>query len=92
MPFPYEQDGFIIEESTTGSGTGNYESFLRVQAVGEEEAAALVDSYEDAQLRDLKLALLAAGFIIVASLAATRHLPDRRFDELGGPAEATATA
>jgi len=60
--------------------------------VGEEEAAAVVDGYEDAQLQALKLALLAAGFIVLASFAGTRHLPDRRFDELGAPAAAEAAA
>src|SRR5262245_31140112 len=34
--FPYEQEDYIFEESTTGSGTGNYLSFLRIQADGEE--------------------------------------------------------
>jgi hypothetical protein len=60
--------------------------------LGEEEAAALVDGYEEAQLQALKLALLAAGFIVLASFAGTRHLPERRFDELGAPAEAEAPA
>ncbi len=36
---------------------------------------ALVGSYEDAQLASLKTGLLAAGFIALASLAATKNLP-----------------
>ena len=45
------------------------------------EADALVESYSDAQLQALKLGLLACGFIVLASLLATRNLPRRR---LGG--------
>lgn len=37
MAIVLTQDGLIIEESTTGSGTGNYESFLRLAANGDEE-------------------------------------------------------
>jgi EmrB/QacA subfamily drug resistance transporter len=47
---------------------------------------ALVESYEDAQLKALKTAFLFAAFLTVASLWSTRRLPDRRFDELeAGP-------
>ena len=38
--------------------------------------------YEDAQLDALKLALLFAALLVLASFPATRHLPTRRFDEL----------
>jgi hypothetical protein len=52
---------------------------------------ALVSHYEDAQLEALKLALLFAALLVLASFAATRHLPSRRFEELeaerGPPAE-----
>jgi EmrB/QacA subfamily drug resistance transporter len=53
--------------------------------LGEEEAGALVEDYEEAQLDALKLALLFAGFIVIASFAATRRLPARPFDELAPP-------
>jgi Na+/melibiose symporter-like transporter len=43
---------------------------------------AIVDHYEAAQLAALKLGLLLAGFIVLASFWATRGLPTRRFDEL----------
>jgi MFS family permease len=47
---------------------------------------ALVESYEDAQLKALKTAFLFAAFLTVASLWSTRRLPNRRFDELeAGP-------
>jgi EmrB/QacA subfamily drug resistance transporter len=51
----------------------------------------LVRNYEDAQLEALKLALLFAALLVLASFPATRHLPARRFDELeaeGPPPEA----
>jgi EmrB/QacA subfamily drug resistance transporter len=43
---------------------------------------ALVENYEDAQLKALKTAFLFAAFLTVASFWTTRRLPDRRFDEL----------
>lgn len=45
------------------------------------ETTALVESYSDAQLKALKIGLLACGFVVLASLLATRNLPRRR---LGG--------
>lgn len=53
--------------------------------VSDEEATALVAGYEDAQLRALKTALLAAGLIVLLSLAGTRNLPR---EPLGGGTEA----
>ena len=41
----------------------------------EEEANALVESYEDAQIRALKTAFLFAAFIVIASFWPTRRLP-----------------
>ena len=47
---------------------------------------ALVDHYEDAQLKALKTAFLFAAFLVLASFWTTRRLPTRRFDELqAGP-------
>ncbi len=57
--------------------------------------SALVDNYEDAQLKALKIAFLAAAFLIVASLFFTRNLPTKTFDELQadtGPPMAAAAA
>jgi EmrB/QacA subfamily drug resistance transporter len=44
--------------------------------------SALVDNYEDAQLKALKTAFLFAAFLTIASFWATRRLPERRFEEL----------
>ena len=47
---------------------------------------ALVENYEDAQIKALKTAFLFAAFLAVCSFWSTRRLPDRRFDELqAGP-------
>jgi hypothetical protein len=43
---------------------------------------AIVENYEDAQLRALKTAILFASFFVLASFWSTRRLPTRRFDEL----------
>jgi len=58
----------------------------QAQAAGlsQAETSALVDGYADAQLKALKVGLLACGFVVLASLLATRNLPRRR---LGAPEE-----
>jgi hypothetical protein len=43
--------------------------------VDDATAAALVEDYEDASLRALKVGLLAAAFLALASLAFTDGLP-----------------
>jgi len=58
------------------------------EAAGVDAATtdALVENYEDAQLKALKTAFLFAAFLTLASFWTTRRLPDRRFDELqAGP-------
>jgi EmrB/QacA subfamily drug resistance transporter len=45
------------------------------------EATAIVEGYSDAQLQALKLGLLACGFVVLASLLATRNLPRTRMGE-----------
>jgi EmrB/QacA subfamily drug resistance transporter len=42
----------------------------------------LVHQYEDAQLEALELALFVAAGLVLASFAATRRLPTKRFDEI----------
>jgi EmrB/QacA subfamily drug resistance transporter len=47
---------------------------------------ALIENYEDAQLKALKTAFLFAAFLTLASFWSTRRLPDRRFDQMqAGP-------
>jgi len=54
----------------------------KAAGVAPAEADALVEGYEDAQLKALKTALLAAAAIVLASFWATRRLPTRRFAEI----------
>jgi EmrB/QacA subfamily drug resistance transporter len=48
--------------------------------------SALIENYEDAQLKALKTAFLFAAFLTLASFWTTRRLPERRFDQIqAGP-------
>ena len=49
--------------------------------VDAETTDAIVESYSDAQLKALKTALLAAGFIVLAAFFTTGSLPSRPLDE-----------
>jgi hypothetical protein len=42
----------------------------------------LVESYEESQLRALKIALLFAGLLVLGSFVFTRDLPNRKFSEI----------
>lgn len=44
--------------------------------------SALIENYEDAQLKALKTAFLFAAFLTLASFWSTRRLPDQRFDQM----------
>jgi Na+/melibiose symporter-like transporter len=48
----------------------------------DDSVDAIVEGYEDAQLKALKTAFLFAALIVIAAFATTRRLPTRRFDEL----------
>ncbi|UDY35156.1 MFS transporter [Dermatobacter hominis] len=60
--------------------------------IDEGSADAIVDDYEQAQLRALKTGLLATGVLALLSLMSTRHLPDTvpRDDDERAPAAAAA--
>jgi EmrB/QacA subfamily drug resistance transporter len=70
------------------SAGGSFVASEQVAAVAKSEGIdvasvdALVENYEDAQLKALKTAFLFAAFLCVASLWTTRRLPTRRFEEL----------
>jgi len=49
--------------------------------LGAGTVEALVENYEDAQLKALKTAFLFAGFLVLAALWTARQLPTERFDE-----------
>jgi EmrB/QacA subfamily drug resistance transporter len=78
------RDQVQVKLSAGGSFLPSEEVRKGATAAGldDEEADALVDNYEDAQLTALKTAFLFAAFLILLSFWFTRRLPTRRFDEL----------
>jgi EmrB/QacA subfamily drug resistance transporter len=74
------------------SAGGSFVASEEVRTVAKKEGIdptttdALVENYEDAQLKALKTAFLFAAFLVLASFWTTRRLPTQRFDELqAGP-------
>jgi EmrB/QacA subfamily drug resistance transporter len=67
-----------LESSVSFVATSTVEQAARREGVSAAQTQALVHDYEEAQLQALKLGLLACGFVALASLLATRHLPRRR--------------
>ncbi len=77
-----------VQLSAGGSFVAADEVRAGAEAAGVDSATteALVENYEDAQLKALKTAFLFAAFLTLASFWTTRRLPERRFDELqAGP-------
>ncbi|HEU4703353.1 MAG TPA: MFS transporter [Conexibacter sp.] len=73
-------DSATVEQHATEAG------------LSQSETEALVAGYGDAQLKALKVGLLACGFIVLASLLATRELPRRRLTPAAPPRDAPARA
>jgi MFS family permease len=73
-----------VQLSAGGSFVSSEEVRAGAEAAGVDAATvdALVENYEDAQLKALKTAFLFAAFLTLASFWTTRRLPERRFDEL----------
>jgi EmrB/QacA subfamily drug resistance transporter len=81
-------DQLEVRLSAGGSFVAADEVQAGAEAAGLDAATteALVENYEDAQLKALKTAFLFAAFLTLASFWSTRRLPDRRFDQLeAGP-------
>jgi hypothetical protein len=77
-----------VRLSAGGSFVSAEEVRAGANAAGIDSATtdALVENYEDAQLKALKTAFLFAAFLTVASFWMTRRLPRQRFDQLqAGP-------
>jgi EmrB/QacA subfamily drug resistance transporter len=77
-----------LQLSAGGSFVAADEVRAGAEAAGLDAATAdaLVENYEDAQLKALKTAFLFAAFLTLASFWTTRRLPEQRFDELeAGP-------
>ena len=73
-----------VKLSTGGSFVSSDEVRAGATAAGVDPATtdALVEHYEDAQLKALKTAFLFAAFLALAAFWTTRRLPTRRFDEI----------
>ena len=69
------QVGVAVESGVDFVPSSEIEAAARAAGLDEATTAAIVDDYEAAQLRSLKLGLLAAALIAFASLAFTRNLP-----------------
>jgi predicted MFS family arabinose efflux permease len=88
---PRLADAVQAQVQTQLSAGGSFVASSEVEAAAAKggiegrEAAEIVNDYEDAQLRALKVALLFAALLVLASFFATRNLPARRFDELAAP-------
>jgi hypothetical protein len=85
---PRIADEVQAQVQTRLSAGGSFVASAEVEAaatkagLGGQEVSEVVNNYEDAQLEALKVALLFAALLVLASFFATRNLPARRFDEL----------
>lgn len=88
-----QQVSVQLEGDLSFVDAASVEKGAQAAGVSPAETDAIVESYSEAQLQALKLGLLACGFIVLASLLATRNLPRRRLGEeepAGEPAAAPA--
>jgi EmrB/QacA subfamily drug resistance transporter len=76
-----DQVSVRLEGDLSFVDAASVEQVAQEAGVSPAETTAIVDSYSDAQLQALKVGLLACGFIVLASLFATRNLPRRRLGE-----------
>ena len=83
-----QEVGIRVEGQVSFVSADQIEAAATEFGLDDATTEAVVAEYSDAQLQALKTALLAAGFIVLASFAGTRHLPTERF----GSASETARA
>jgi EmrB/QacA subfamily drug resistance transporter len=74
-PAVNEQVGIQVQSGVSFVDSDQVAAAAGEAGLGEDEADALVSSYEESQLQALKLALLMVGFVVIGSFAATRRLP-----------------
>jgi hypothetical protein len=77
-----------LSAGTSFVTAGEVRSGAEAAGIDKASTEELVRNYEDAQLEALKLALLVAAGLVLASFPATRRLPTRRFEELAEEAGA----
>lgn len=76
-----DQVSVRLEGDLSFVDANSVEQAARAAGLSSAETTAIVDSYSDAQLEALKVGLLACGFVVLASLLATRNLPRWRLGE-----------
>jgi EmrB/QacA subfamily drug resistance transporter len=78
------EDQVQVQLSAGGSfvAADEVRAVARAEGIDPASSDALVENYEDAQLKALKTAFLFAAFLVLASFWTTRRLPTQRFDEL----------
>jgi EmrB/QacA subfamily drug resistance transporter len=82
------EDQVQVQLSAGGSFVASEEvrGVAKAEGIDPTTVDALVENYEDAQLKALKTAFLFAAFLVLASFWTTRRLPTQRFDQLqAGP-------
>src|SRR5215211_3067033 len=87
-----EQVGIRLESNVSFVSADQVRAGATAAGVDEPTVEMLVDSYEEAQLRALKTALLAAGFIVLGSFAGTRRLPTAQLGGEPGARSSTSVA
>jgi MFS family permease len=90
-----QQVGVRLEGQVSFVSTDQVRTAADEAGIDPATTDALVSNYADAQLRALKTALLAAGFIVLAAFFTTGSLPSRPADatpEVSGEAVASAAA
>jgi EmrB/QacA subfamily drug resistance transporter len=73
-----DQVSVRLEGDLSFVDAASVEQGAQAAGVSPAETDALVEGYSDAQLEALKLGLLVCGFVVLASLLATRDLPRER--------------
>src|ERR1044072_6976679 len=77
------EDQVQVQLSAGGSFVASDEvrAVARAEGIDPASTDALVENYEDAQLKALKTAFLFAAFLVLAAFWTTRRLPTQRFEE-----------
>jgi EmrB/QacA subfamily drug resistance transporter len=76
-----DQISVRLEENLSFVEAASVQKASEAAGVSPAETTALVEGYSDAQLKALKVGLLACGFVVLASLLATPNLPRKRLGE-----------
>ena len=72
-----QEIGVRLDGDLSFVGASSVKKSAEDAGVPAKETTAIVDSYGDAQVKALKVGILACAFVVLASLLATRNLPPR---------------